>query len=334
MKTFKKILVILLAIVLLAGCSRADKADKTAYYEPEYDGGYNRTKVSNPGYYIFKASSDSSADMLYQADFDYVTDNYGDFEVTAPYDSGHVAPNIQKIIVTSRVRMEAKDMDKTIATILEMLTKYGGYVQTSSINQDINESSYRYSTIVVRIPANNYDAFLNESLQSGNVLSVDTTTDDITTDYYDLQSRLESLRAERERVMEFYNQADNVSELLQIEERLSEIDSEIAAGEIRMQNYDLLTTYSTITFNITEEKTYTPTTDNFATRLLETLKNSVHNFLNFLENALYFLINSFWYVLLALLLFVLGRKLNSRYHFFKGFKRKNRVSENNVSETE
>ena len=331
MKTFKKIIVILLAIVLLAGCS------KTATdYEPEYDGGtsYLYPADSNlTGYSIYKTNSDDYYDSRTQGS-QHSASSYEDFEVTAPYDSGHVAPNVQKIIVTSRVRMETKDMDKTIDTITEMLKKYGGYVQSSSINQDVNESSYRYSTVTVRIPAYNYDAFLNESLQSGNVLSVDTTTDDITTAYYDLQSRLESLRAEREKVMEFYNQAENVTELLQIEERLSVIDSEIAAGEIRMKNYNLLTSYSTVTFDISEEKVYTPTTDNFGTRLLETVRSSVRNFLDFLENALYFLINYFWYVLLALLLFVLGRKLNDRYHFFKGFKRKNRVSENSTAETE
>ena len=275
MKTFKRIIIVMLAVVLLAGCSRKDATD---YYEPEYD--------NTPG-------------LNYTANYDSTDYHQGKRDDTTPSDLVNPVDSIQKIIVTSRIRMETKDMDKTVSAIMESLSKYGGYVQTSSINQDQNQSRYRYSTIVVRVPADHYDAFLNDSSQNGNVLSIDTTTDDITTSYYDLQARLESLRLEREKVLKFYDQAANVSELLQIEQRLSEIDSEIAASEVRMKNYDLLTTYSTVTFTITEEKEYTPTTDTFGSRLLETIKDSARGFLNFLENALYFLINSFWYILLA-----------------------------------
>ena len=210
----------MLAVVLLAGCSRKDATD---YYEPEYD--------DTPG-------------LNYTANYDSTDYHQGKRDDTTPSDLVTPVDSIQKIIVTSRIRMETKDMDKTVSAIMESLSKYGGYVQTSSINQDQNQSRYRYSTIVVRVPADHYDAFLNDSSQNGNVLSIDTTTDDITTSYYDLQARLESLRLEREKVLKFYDQAANVSELLQIEQRLSEIDSEIAASEVRMKNYDLLTTYS------------------------------------------------------------------------------------------
>ena len=310
MKNAKKFLIILL-IMLLCGCSK--KAAETnwnfnvtdaSYYSPSaltgYTGGDN-----------YKIRAFYSGEASFTEEADYLPD-------LTENDGSLITPLPSKIIVTSTLEMESNDLNKTVELIEEAVLKAGGYVQTSKIfNNEYDYYRDKSAYIVVRVPADKYEEFMESSKEYGNVLSVSTSADDITTEYYDLAARLESLRQQRERVMEFYKQAKTIDELIAIEQRLSEIDGEIAAKEITMKNFDLLTTYSTVTFDVREVSKFTDTEDTFLIRLKNAVNNSFTGFMQFLENALFFVINSFWYVLLLIGAVVLVVSLNKKHHFLK-----------------
>ena len=314
MKNIKKIIVIIL-VLLLCGCAR-----KAAY---DYSNKLITTSSSTAdaeAIYAFSPNEDGY--VVAERDTKPV-DNPGD-PVTLP----------SKIIVTTSLEMESNDLTKTLDQLNSAVLKVSGYVQTSHVYNDDSYSSHS-AYIVVRVPADRYDEFMEAAEGYGNILSVCTSTDDITTSYYDLQSRLESLKQQRERVMEFYKQAESIEELILVEERLSEIDSEIAAKEIVMKNYDLLTNYSTVTFNIEEVNKYTDTRDSFLTRLAAAFSDSLSGFLFFLENALFALIHGFWYVLLIIALIMIVGALNRKYHFLRkpGFRCRREKKEKKETET-
>ena len=294
MKRIKKILVILL-VLLMCGCA-AQKSDGGRKNSAEYD-----------GYYV--PGNNFAADAPINSDT---------ASPSGPSGADPVPALPSKIIVTSEMEMESNDLTKTIEQIQTAVLKAGGYIQTSRIyNNDYDYYREKNAYIVVRVPADRYEEFLAASKEYGNVLSVNTTADDITTEYYDLSARLSSLQQQRERVMEFYKQAKTIDELILIEKRLSEIDSEIAAKQITMKNYDLLTNYSTVTFNLREVSKFTDTEDSFLTRLKNTLSNSFTGFMEFLEDALFFVINSFWYVLLIIGAILLVNRLNRKHNFLR-----------------
>ncbi|MBR5049637.1 MAG: DUF4349 domain-containing protein [Erysipelotrichaceae bacterium] len=298
MKNIRKIIVIIM-VLLLCGCAGGKMAEDrktTGLYEDGY--AYNSDIVNDSGT-GFKPGS--SADT--QAP-----------DVTAT--GTESLPS--KIIVKAGLEMESSDLNKTVEQINAAIAKVGGYVQSSKVYA--NDYSYYHSRsahIVVRVPADRYEEFMAATEEYGNIISVNTSADDITTAYYDLAARLESLKTQRERVMEFYKQAKNIEELIMIEQRLTEIDSEIAAKEITMKNYDLLTAYSTVTFDITEVSKFTETEDTFFTRLKNTVVDSFTGFMYFLEEALFFVINSFWYVLLLIGVIFVVSWLNRKFHFLK-----------------
>ena len=285
----KKFLPMLIALFLLAGCS-ANKQE--AYYAiPSGEQSYHAEDGLNLA--VGNGAAKSESDQ------------------TAKPESGY----IQKIIVSSTIYMECNEMDRMLEQLNTLIAQAGGYIQSSA-----SGSSSRYdrtTDMTIRIPAQNFDDFLEKARGSGNILSESTTADDITSTYYDIDSRISSLEAERERVMEFYKMAANVSELITIEQRLSEIDEEIASLKVRLNYYDTVTNYSTLTLHIYEVKEYTPVEqEGFFAKLGEHIKTSFVSFGEFLQDALFAIIDSFWFILCAVILLILViravKKLHSR----------------------
>ena len=69
--------------------------------------------------------------------------------------------------------------------------------------------------------------------------------------------RAHTLSAEEERLLEFLSQARNVSEMLEIESRLTEVRAELESITSQLKVYDNLVDYGTVTLRIDEVKEYT-----------------------------------------------------------------------------
>ncbi|MBQ4253332.1 MAG: DUF4349 domain-containing protein [Erysipelotrichaceae bacterium] len=299
-KALKKVILAVL-VLAMAGCSKKAEMDD---YQPEYTSHHN-------GYY-YLASDSAAKNSGRETSYEAVPNEIANYD------------QIKKVIVTTEMNLETYKMDETLSKILSEATGSHGYVQSSSEGKrSYGENSFRrYATLVLRIPAENYDAFMEAIRTSGNVISLSSETDDITEAYYNLQAQIDSLKLEEERVKSFYEMAENIDELLRIEQRLTEIQSQIAQKESTMKNYQLLTDYCTVTISIQEVTTYTETSDTFFSRLLRELRQSAEGFVRFLESALFFLINAFWYIVLAIVLWIVFRKLEDRTGFLRNLREK------------
>lgn len=208
----------------------------------------------------------------------------------------------KKIIVTGNLNAETLDFDKVLSNLEANVKKYGGYIQGSSIS--INRDDRRYYDACIRIPAESYNDFLNATKANVNVTYYSENTDDITDTYTDLEARINSLKAEEEKVLEFYDQATNLEELMSIENRLTDIRYEIDSLETRIKNYDLLVNYSTLNISIVETKVYTKTNDNFFSKLGLNFLNGWSNFVNVIEDIVLSFVYNLWIVLLVVVIIV------------------------------
>ncbi|RLC67653.1 MAG: DUF4349 domain-containing protein, partial [Chloroflexi bacterium] len=76
---------------------------------------------------------------------------------------------------------------------------------------------------------------------------------DVTDEYIDLQSRLDNLKATRDRIREFLDQAKTVEESLRVNEELAAIEEQIEQVQGRMNYLFDRAAYSTITVQIEPE---------------------------------------------------------------------------------
>lgn len=190
----------------------------------------------------------------------------------------------KKIITTGNMNVQTLDLDKTLEELLSRLSSCNGYVQSSSVSN----STYRYYDATLRIPSENYDAFISDVSGLANVTYYSEESKDITDSYNDISARVASLKAQEEKVMEFYKEATSIEELMSIESRLSEIRYEIDSCETRLKNYDVLTEYSTLNISIKETKVYTENKTGFFDRMSREFTSGLSDFVDSIEEIIFF----------------------------------------------
>ena len=270
MKT-TRILATALALLLLSASlvSCAAKADMESGRDMAYDMMYAENSKSES---ITSATSKpSSAGSAFGATAD---------AVEMPNTSEFAA----KIIKTVNMNTETKEYDQAISELDRLITENGGFVESSSANGqslDYNGVYRRSAKYTIRIPAQQLDTFLSASQQLLNVTYSHSTSENITAEYYDIQSRLEVLRTERDALNAMLEKATDIDSMLSIRDRLYNVIEEIESYETRLRVYDSLVSYSTVHMTVDEVVEYTkiqaeePT---WGERLVEAFKESWQDF--------------------------------------------------------
>ena len=166
------------------------------------------------------------------------------------------AQSDRKLIKTVSMDAETEHYDDLIAALQEKITALGGYTenrQTGSYGK-----TRRWSEMTIRIPAQNLDGFVAHVTENANVLSTSEETVDVTLQYSDTEAKIAALELERTRLMELLAQAGNLSEILEIEARLSDVTYELERYESRKRGYDNQITYATVHLRVEEVQTLTP----------------------------------------------------------------------------
>jgi hypothetical protein len=81
---------------------------------------------------------------------------------------------------------------------------------------------------------------------------------DVTGAYVDAQSRLANLRAEQGRLQTLMSQAKSISDILTIEQRLTDVEGQIEQLEAQLNQLNGQTTFYTIQIQLTPLSTYVP----------------------------------------------------------------------------
>ncbi len=136
-----------------------------------------------------------------------------------------------------------------------------GYVERSSIDTS-STSRIKNAEFVFRIPVGELDGFAAFVESSANVLNKTQGGDDVTVQYFDTESRLQSLRIQQERVTAILEQATKISDILEIESELTRIRTEIEELTTTLRRLDNLTDYATVTVYISEVDVYEPAAGN------------------------------------------------------------------------
>lgn len=174
-------------------------------------------------------------------------------------DAESAVQTTQKLIRTVYLSAETEDMDTLLSGVEQRITELQGYVESREV---YNGSSYssnhsRYAELVIRVPAENLDGFVNHLNEASNIISSRETAEDVTLDYVATQSRITALETEQTRLLELLAKAENMEDLLLIEARLTEVRAELEKVVSQLRLYDNLVDYGTIRLNITEVRQYT-----------------------------------------------------------------------------
>jgi len=169
-------------------------------------------------------------------------------------------PENRKWIVTVHMDAETEDLDTLIAGLDEKITTMKGYVEDQEIYNGSSYASRRHrnANLTIRIPAEDVTTFTEEVSGIANVVSTNVNREDITLTYVATESKVTALKTEEARLLELLAQAENMSDLLEIEARLSDVRYELERYSSQLRLYDNQVDYATIYLFISEVQEYTP----------------------------------------------------------------------------
>ena len=178
-------------------------------------------------------------------------------------DGGNAAAATSRSIIrTGHVRLRVDDFETARSNLTALVESRGGYVSDSAKQvNDRDDAAWTSGRVVLRVPADNFSATMTAVEREGRVLESRTETQDVTDQVVDLQARLENLRAERDRLRTLYQQANDTEDVLAVERRLSEVQTEIERTEAQLQNLERRVAYSTITVGMAEPRPDRPAPD-------------------------------------------------------------------------
>lgn len=276
-KLFSILIISLSTLLLLSGCS----SKKTITYEEPYP-------------YVYDVNTASKEEYRYDS-----------FDTNTKTNMSSAQEDYRKISKNHTIYLEAEKIDESIHIFKQLLEKHKGYITYSEEN--LSEKTKKSANFTVKVPSKGVDLFLEELPTIGTIISKYSNTTDLTESYNDNNARLKSLLKQEERLLELYEKAETIADIITIEEKLTYVRSDIEYIQSSIKNMDLLVEYSTVDINISSEIQIIKN-PSFGNQLKTAFIESFNGFINFIQDGIIWIVLKLPYIiLLAITIFIISR---------------------------
>jgi hypothetical protein len=166
----------------------------------------------------------------------------------------------------------------TVDRIKAATAALGGYVMSSNVgsqsggpiepmpldmgvsspeDEDLRSSSTAlsdpYATLVVRVPEQEFETAIKRFSRLGDVQTVSTSSEGVTSQFVDLQARLRHFRAVERRLVGFLQETTTVNQMLAVQDRIDEVQLTIEGLTAQLKSMREQTTYGTLSVYVSEK---------------------------------------------------------------------------------
>ncbi|MBE6963686.1 MAG: DUF4349 domain-containing protein [Ruminococcaceae bacterium] len=228
--------------------------------------------------------------------------------------TGSLGPVEQKLIRTAWMEMETTEFDEASKGLAQLTEDFGGYYETSTLTN--RNSGSRWGNYVIRIPAEEYTAFLNQMGELCHVTRQESNQEDISEVYYDTAGRLKTQQIKLERLQTLLAKAEFMEDIITIESAISETEWQIDSLSGTLRHYDSKVDYATV--NVTLHEVYKLSNvetvpDTFGERMGNAFGDGMKDFVDGLEDlAVGFAYSWMWWLLIAAIVVLVIRTARKR----------------------
>jgi hypothetical protein len=148
--------------------------------------------------------------------------------------------------------VEILKFDEAVQQITALAAEERGYIATSSSHKQANGKLR--GVLVVKVVPENLDRFLQRLRGLGEVKNQTLGTEDVTKQYFDTDSRLNSARTMEQRLLEILRtKAGKVSDLLEVEKELGRVRAQIEEMQGSLKYMDAQVQFATVTITLAEK---------------------------------------------------------------------------------
>ena len=277
-----------LALLLLLASACGSNGSAGA---PPYGGNAPSASAPNEEYYYPDAEPQEPGD----ADFGYG----GESMDSAVYQN----PNA-KLIRRAELHIQTEQFDQSREALNKLVGDCGGYFESASVYGGSRRDAYasRSGEYVVRVPSEKFSQFFSGAGDLGYVTNSTESSEDVGTQYYDLEARLKTQRTKQDRLLALLEKAETMEDIIALESALSEVEYQIESYSSELNRYDELIGFSTFRIYLSEVGKVTQEVGNTASLGAQMLAGIQSSFQGLVQGGQGFLVWVSYNLFLALFL--------------------------------
>jgi len=212
----------------------------------------------------------------------------------------------EKIIRNASFTVKTLQFEQDLDRIQQLTAEMGGRVEYVSTSGDRENGELRYGSLTLRVPSARLDEFLSGAQMVGRLTALQQDAQDVSDNYYDVQARLQTQQTKMARLQELLVAAQDVSDLIQIENSIADTQYMLDSYMAQLQNYDSRVEYSTVRVTMREIEVLEAEEASFGERISAGLHRSLGAAIDFLRDAVIFLVAALPWLAAAAVLVLCG----------------------------
>ena len=184
-------------------------------------------------------------------------------------------PQDKKVIKTGTIDMQVNSVEKAINEVKLIAQTHGGDEVSSDFSKN---DAYKNGYIIIKIPVKQYAETFEKIKKIAPLVTHESSqAEDVTAQFIDLESRIKNKKDHEARLRTFFDKAEDVGELIQVERELARVRTEIEQMEGQLKYLKDQTQYSTIHVSLSEDSNIV-VSDSW--RPLQVVKDSFNTLIN------------------------------------------------------
>ena len=165
----------------------------------------------------------------------------------------------RKIVRSATLELSVENVSAAVQEVENIAVAGSGFVSGSSVFVEAQPEENggdaprrtQTGTVTIRVPADAYSSVMTQlRALSKEVLSETSDASEVTEEYTDLQSRIRNLEATEAQYLTLLTKAEQIPDILTVQDRLNQVRGEIEQAKGRLQVLDDLTALATITVRL------------------------------------------------------------------------------------
>jgi hypothetical protein len=145
----------------------------------------------------------------------------------------------RKLVRRADISITVPDVDAAAAKVRAIAASAKGMVTAEAISSEPDDTTVGgFSTITISVPTAELDGTLDRLAEIGKVHSRNASTDDVTAQYVDTESRVKTMQASVGRVRALMSQATKLSEIVALEGELTRRQADLEATQTQLAALD------------------------------------------------------------------------------------------------
>jgi anti-sigma factor RsiW len=160
---------------------------------------------------------------------------------------------LRQVVKNGSVDVRVDDIDNSKREVLRLIDGWGGYIKSQS--SGFRGANAPTLAMTVRVPVQKFDEAMLAFEGLGFKLNSQSDSEDVTAELVDLDARLRTLKAQEETYRRLLGQAKTVGQVMEVQDRLSQIRAEIESLDGQRRTMAGLARMSTIQLTMVQRPT-------------------------------------------------------------------------------